>query len=410
MPTFPERLQKLDDNERRLLHLLRYEGVVTRLMLQERMGLSSSSMHRLTGGLQKAGLIEQLGEGQSAGGRKPVLFGIGNRTGLLAGVELSRTEVRMLLCRPDLTAVERMRFSLDAGYGPDETVNAITAHLRAAMSRQGATPGDIPGIGLGTVGVLNRKAGEILKTTGFTHDGWQQVPISRMLAQRLGISVHLDNGANLAVLAERLAGCGRGHGTIAYIHLGMGIRTGIFSRGEILRHFGEPLDAFGHMSVEHNGRLCACGNRGCLETFATFPSLSGLLNIPDDSGGDDIQTYLERLDGEVSDAEASDAALRVEQAARVFGTGLANLVRMTSAGVVILSGPVVRRSRRFFETATGEARHQLQGFVDPPVHFERDGHFGEWAIATGAAAYVFDLSCTAIKQGNEEEETVACFI
>ena len=395
MSIFPERLRHLDDNERRLLDLLRYGGSVSRQVLQARMGLSSSSMHRLTQGLEKMGLIAQLGEGQSGGGRKPVLFGVGKGAGLLVGVELSRTEVRLLICHPDLEPVERMRFSLDASHGPEETVQAISAHLRAAIHRQGALPADIPGIGLGTVGLLDREQGIIRKTTGFLHDGWQDVPISHMLSERIGIPVHLDNGANMAVLAERLAGSGQRYGTIAYIHLGMGIRTGLFTKGEILRFIGEPLDAFGHLSVDIHGERCDCGNRGCMETYATLPALSRRLDFSEGSAENTIQQHLERLD-DVPGA----ASERLEQAAEAFGSGLANLVRMTNAGLVILSGPVIRSSRFFYEASTNRARQQLQAFSDSPVQFERNGHFGEWAISTGSAASILEL---ALKKGTIKE-------
>ena len=395
MPTFPEQLRQLDENERRLLNLLRYGGSVSRQALQERMGLSSSSMHRLAHGMEKMGLIAQLGEGQSGGGRKPVLFGIGKEAGLLVGVELSRTEVRLLICHPDLEPVERMRFSLDASHGPEKTVGTIMEQLVAAIQRQGAVPADIPGIGLGTVGILDREQGIIRKTSGFLHDGWQDVPISNMLSEHIGIPVHLDNGANMAVLAERLAGSGQGFETIAYIHLGMGIRTGIFSKGEVLRFIGEPLDAFGHMSVDIHGVRCDCGNRGCMETYGTLPALSRILGYPDASAGNAIQQHLEMLD-ENPGAESA----RLEQAAIAFGSGLANLIRVTNARLVILSGPVIRSSRCFYEASTNWARQQLQAFSESPVQFERNGHFGEWAISTGSAASVLEI---ALKNGNNKE-------
>lgn len=395
MSTFPELLRELDDNERHLLNLLRYGGSVSRQALQERMGLSSSSMHRLTHGLEKMGMIAQLGEGQSGGGRKPVLYGIGNGAGLLIGVELSRTEVRLLICHPNLEPVERMRFSLDATHDPEKTVGTITEHLRAAIQRQGAVPADIPGIGLGTVGILDREQGIIRKTTGFLHDGWQDVPISHMLSECIGIPVHLDNGANMAVLAESLAGSGPGFGTIAYIHLGMGIRTGIFSNGEVLRFIGEPLDAFGHLSVDIHGMQCDCGNRGCMETYGTLPALSRILEYPDASSGNAIQQHLKTLDEYPGEEPA-----RLEQAAIAFGSGLANLVRVTNTRLVILSGPVIRSSHYFYEASTNRAKQQLQAFSESSVQFERNGHFGEWAISTGSAASVLEL---ALRHGSNKE-------
>jgi len=424
MPTFPERLQQLDVNERALLTLLRYNGPATRQRLEEKTGLSSSSMHRLTGSLEQNGLISQMGADLSGGGRRPALYGIGKNAGLLVGVELSRTEVRILFCRPDLEPVEQIRFPLDAGYGPDETADKISCCMHEAMARQGVLPADIPGIGLGTVGSLDCARGIIRSSTGFLHEGWQDVPISGMLSERLDIPVHMDNGANLAVLAERLAGSGQGCGTLVCIHLGMGIRTGILSRGEILRFIGEQPDAFGHLSVDLNGTLCSCGNHGCMETFATLPAMAEILskntnaeNRMDIQSVGDLLETIDRQDeqhqhdrlqggtrigtktiaqGDIHTAHPDNTtglemAARLDRAAAAFGVGLVNLVRMTNTRLVILSGPLVRRSGRFYRTAVASAQRLLQTNPEKPVRFERDGHMGEWAIATGAAAYVLDL-------------------
>jgi len=390
MPTFPALLQQLDDNERSLLALLRTRGPVTRQQMQDLTGFSSSSMHRLTGRLEKNGLIMPVGEADSGGGRKPMRYGIGRTPGILAGVELSRTEVRVLLCRPDLDPLESIRFPLHARHGPVETVDAVARTLLDALERLGLPKEAIPGVGLGTVGTIDREQGMILHTTGFFHDGWQLVPIRAMLSERLGLPVHIDNGANMAVLAEALAGCGQGRNVI-YIHLGMGVRTGIASRGKVVRRAQDREDVFGHMTVDLQGEPCHCGNRGCIETYATFPAFSRMLY------GDHAATAHPRdaakLGAQIEHAEREAEAVRsrMETAGYALGVGLANLIRLMDPEIVILSGPLLRYAKHFHETAIQTAHAQMNASQERAVTFVADGDFGPWAIATGAALHVYGL-------------------
>ena len=389
MPTFPERLSQLDEQERTVLTHLLYEGPATRQQLQAFMGLSSSSMARLTGGLSSCGLIEPKGEAASGGGRKAMRYGIGQASGLLVGVELSRTEVRVRLTRPNLTPLDQFRFSLGRLHSPEITVDSIANGIRERIHRLGASLADVPGIGIGTAGQIDRKTGILRHSTGFSHEGWQEVPLCRMLSERLEVPAVADNGVNMAVLAERLAGSGKGLDPLAYVHLGMGVRTGILSGGSLLRHIGEGEDAFGHLSVNLAGNPCHCGNRGCLETVATLPALASRLNLNPEGTTDHIPEQM-AVAFETAEDTAGPHREVIVQAGAIFGAGLASLVRLMALRLVILSGPVVRLSPRFYQAAVTEACRNLHHDSRNGVLFERDGHFGEWAIATGAAAHVLD--------------------
>lgn len=397
MSTFPDRLNRLDEQERTVLSRLLFEGPATRQQLQARMGLSSSSMARLTGGLSACGLIEPMGEAASGGGRKATRYGIGQTSGLLVGVELSRTEVRVRLTRPNLSPVDQFRFSLGSRHSPEETVDSIADGIKERVRRLGASLADVPGVGIGTVGQLDRTAGVLRHSVGFLHDGWQEVPLCRMLSERLQVPAVADNGVNFAVLAERLAGSGKGVDPIAYVHLGMGVRTGILSGGSLLRYIGEGEDAFGHLSVNIKGMPCRCGNRGCMETVATLPALARRLNLNSTGKTSPIP---EQMAAVLEEAEDSTCPYQetIRQAGVLFGAGLATLIRLMALQLVILSGPVVRHSNRFYQAAVAEAYRRLHDESRESVQFKRDGHFGEWAIAIGAAAHVLDSQLRGCQQ------------
>jgi DNA-binding Lrp family transcriptional regulator len=199
MSTFLERLNRLDAQERTILTHLRYGGPATRQHLQERLGLSSSSMARITGTLVSEGFIEAVGEAASGGGRKAVLYGMGQNHGMLVGVELSRTEVRVRFTRPTLEPVDQFLFPLTNRDDPKKTVCRITEGIRKTLSRLGLSPAEIPGVGLGTAGQVARDSGMLRDNAGYLHEAWQGVPLARMMSEALGLPVFADNGANMAV-------------------------------------------------------------------------------------------------------------------------------------------------------------------------------------------------------------------
>jgi predicted NBD/HSP70 family sugar kinase len=96
-----------------------------------------------------------------------------------------------------------------------------------------------------------------------------------MIEDATGMSVIIDNGANMAALAEYIYGEGKGSDNLAYINCGMGIRTGSISSGTVVRTINGTEDAFGHMVIDVDGELCSCGNYGCVECYSSIPAIVG---------------------------------------------------------------------------------------------------------------------------------------
>ena len=174
----------------------------------------------------------------------------------------------------------------------------------------------------------------------------------------------MDNGVNMAVLAEWLAGYGGRYRNILMVHCGVGIRTGMVSDGVLLRALNDDKDAFGHMVIAPNGKTCTCGNRGCLETIASMKAIT-------------VQ---------MDEAMVSEAAV-------IFGIGLSNLMRILNPGLVILTGPLIRKFPLFYDICTRTADDSLAW---PPntVTYLKEGLFAEKAISLGAAAYAYGQRLT----------------
>lgn len=90
------------------------------------------------------------------------------------------------------------------------------------------------------------------------------------LSKEYSVPITIDNGANAAVIGEHLIGFGSKIKNIAYIHCGVGIRTGVISTDLLIRPNDPSKDALGHMIIDKNGDLCSCGNHGCVETYVSI--------------------------------------------------------------------------------------------------------------------------------------------
>src|SRR5207245_2930190 len=145
----------------------------------------------------------------------------------------------------------------------------IVKLTRASMAA--ARGKEIAGIGIGSPGPLDTKTGVVLLTPNL---GWTNFPLRDRLTQALGLPATLDNDANCAIFGEWWRGAARGAGHVVGLTIGTGIGGGIVLGGEVYRGASDIAGEIGHMTIDSTGRLCKCGNYGCLEAYASGPAIA----------------------------------------------------------------------------------------------------------------------------------------
>jgi glucokinase len=201
----------------------------------------------------------------------------------------------------------------------------------------------VAAVGLGTGGQIDPASGAVL----FANEnipGWTGVPARQMLEDALYLPADVDNDANCAALAEAHFGVGRGYPYVLCITVGTGIGGGFVMDGQVYRGaHGGALEA-GHILVDYQGLPCVCGQRGCLEMYASGPSiLAEFLRRHGEAG-------LRELIG-VAPASAStrdivaaagrgvpEAAAVVVNAAQFLGIGLASLAHVFDPHITVIGG------------------------------------------------------------------------
>ena len=260
-------------NRRVVLQALFRSNGRSRADLARLTGLAPATVSALVADLLDEGLAEELGRGPAKVGKPSQLLGLNARSRNIICVDLSDSSVlRAAVVNLAGEIVHRIEYPFHGVTGESAvamTEEVITEAISAASAQ-------ILGIGVGTPGVVTPD-GTVVEASNFR---WLGLDVARRLHDRFGIAVGISNDANAAALAEY------SYGSISHnlmvIKIGTGVGSGIVLNGQ--QYFGESFAAgeIGHIAVEDDGPLCPCGNRGCLETFVSAPSLSAAIGAGED--------------------------------------------------------------------------------------------------------------------------------
>ncbi|MBI4719444.1 MAG: ROK family protein [Planctomycetes bacterium] len=186
---------------------------------------------------------------------------------VFAGIDLGGTNVKLVIVGSTGQVLAQQAQATDADRGPDAVVNDIAAVVEAALAQSGLTRKHLQAVGVGTPGPLDLHAGRIVRAANLP--GWENVPLRSLFESRLGVRAVLDNDGNTAAYGEFWLGAGGNRRDLVMLTLGTGVGAGVVIDRRLLHgHFGNAAE-LGHMIVSVDGLPCPCGQRGCLEQYAS---------------------------------------------------------------------------------------------------------------------------------------------
>ncbi len=247
-------------------------------------------------------------------------------------------------------------------HGPDAVLARIVKLARASMAA--ARGKEIAGVGIGSPGPLDTKTGVVLLTPNL---GWTNYPVRDRLAQALGLPATLDNDANCAIFGEWWRGAARGADYVVGLTIGTGIGGGIVLGGELYRGASDIAGEVGHMTIDSTGRLCKCGNYGCLEAYASGPAIAaraveGITPGAETSLPRYVNGDLAKITAQVVYEAAHDgdeyAREVVKDTAKFLGAGVANIVNIFNPEVVVICGGVTLAGDRLFVPLRAEVKRR----------------------------------------------------
>lgn len=148
----------------------------------------------------------------------------------------------------------------------EDQIAALAESLRNLISVSGVTEDDIHSIGIGIPGIADQTTGIVIKCTNMN---WHFLPLRAELQKWINKPVYIDNDANVAALAESVAGVSARTDSSVFITIGTGIGSGIIINGKIWSGAHGVGGELGHTIIRLDGDECTCGNHGCLERYCS---------------------------------------------------------------------------------------------------------------------------------------------
>ena len=360
-----------------ILKLLATEEPLSRVELSRRTGLSKMSVSNIIAEFDERGYIEVHEVVSASGaGRNPVALRLSDAAPKLIGLFVFRDECAAILCDMRLNTLREARAALN-----DENASHIADILFRLVDSVRPSDETPLGIGVGSIGPVDLRHGMILDAPRF--HGIHDFPIVKLLKERYRLPVRLDGQYDCAALAEKYFGAAREYRDFIFVGITSGIGSGVVSRGELLRSAAGFSSELGHMSVDWRGKVCACGNRGCLEAYAGLQVI--LPRLRQDCGRPFASFADFCREAEFDGASAAWPALNAMT--RALAVGLTSAVNILDPQAIIIGHNGVYLPDRCLETLESEiTRHRL---AKRPVKIVRSA-FGAEAPVRGCACCLLD--------------------
>lgn len=370
-------------NRSHVLNAIKAYGPIGRADIARRTSLSPATVTSITAKLISQNLVLEKSAGDSSGGRPPILLIINPKGGYVVGIKL--TENQAICALTDLEAMILAKSSMPlSAHDPTLVVEDLARMVLSFIRDQRITRKQLLGVGVGLAGIVDAEAGILRQSPIY---GWNNVPLRDMLESKLHIPVYIENDVNTLTLTERWFGPGQGIDNFLTVTVGRGVGLGIVANGQFYRGQTGGAGEFGHITMNPDGPLCACGKHGCLEAYVGDP---GLIRSAQELGAKGkLSAPVRTVDDLLLLAQRGDVnAIRVfDQAGRMLGMGIANLINLFNPKKIIISGEGTREGDFLF-TPMKESVHQntMPGLFDPEII--EIAPWGDDAWARGAAGLV----------------------
>jgi predicted NBD/HSP70 family sugar kinase len=376
-----------ESNRSRVIKALREHGAISRAEISRKTRLSRSTVSSVVRDLAATIVVVEVGArdrvGNNArGGRPGVPVALSDRAGFALGIDVGHRMLRVAVCDLGHQIVAELAEPL-SGLGPHDTLEFAARLAQSCLDQAKVSDDRVVGVAMSLSAPIDADTGTI--GAPYLMPGWADVLVGSEISDRLGLPVRVDNDANMCTLAEAFWGAGRGCDDLIYVKAGAGIGCGLMIAGRLHRGASGTAGEIGHTTVVQDGRLCKCGNRGCLETVASAEAITGLLGR---RGGPAIG-----LPQAIEMAMNGDRGARriLEDAAAAIGVALANLCNILNPSRIVIGGELTQAEHLLFDPLRSAVRRSAIQAATDAVDLV-PAQLGERAEVLGALALVLSDS------------------
>lgn len=332
-------------NQRLVLDLIRQRTDLSRSDLVRLTGLSKATVSSIVAELMETGLVQETGNQNTSVGRPRISLSLVPDASFALGAEVTTEECRVVLTNLHAEPVKRVARPIGTS---DLSVNALLDILEECVTTvtAGVDPARILALGVCVPGIVDSAAGVVTLSVILP---WKNVALAQELRARFSFPIAVFSRGNAATWGERWYGAGRDIDNLLYVRVGTGIVSGLVLHGQpyLGRNYG--AGELGHMTVQPDGVLCRCGNRGCLATVATADALLNrvrqlLRNEPENRLWATMHHNFDQLTlaDVVTAAHAANpvAQQALTEVGRWLGVALAAVINLLNLEMIVIGGPM----------------------------------------------------------------------
>lgn len=363
-----------------LLDLIRSGRAGTRSDLVRLTGLARSTVAQRVDLLLASGLVREVGEAPSTGGRPPAVLGFNEAAGIVLVADLGATHSRLAVTDLGGVPIREMTADVDIAQGPEPMLAWVASGFSDLIESSGHTSSEVRGVGIGVPGPVEFAAGRAVHPP--IMPGWDGYDIRGRFVETYGVPVLVDNDVNIMAFGEYWAMPDRVDDFI-FVKVGTGIGSGLILGGRIHRGDRGAAGDIGHIQAGSAHVMCRCGNADCLEAAAGGRALARAL-AERGLGTTDSRDVVRLVR-----TGNRDAIQAVRDAGRLIGRVLASVVNLLNPALIVIGGDVAEAGEQLlagireivYQRSTALATNRLQILASA---------LGDRSGITGAAAMVIE--------------------
>ena len=374
--------------------------------------LSIPTVLKIIKDLTNNNYINIKGKGESNGGRKPFIYDFNANARFFIGVEFEIPKVKIIAINLKDIIITRTKYNIIVSENSDTIVNNFISKLwQIKQKSEYITNGKLAGIGVAISGFIDSKKGISISTPRIPH--WRNVAIGKYIEKKFNVPVYLINDADASMMAEIKFGLKGMIKDLIYINFNEGLGAGLLVNGNLIKGKYGNAGLIGHTTVNPNGLKCICGNKGCLETYA---SERGILSMVRHRYKKDDKKFMDELTFEevIKLYQNGDPIVTevFEKVLYYLGIGIANIINLLEIGHIIIGGSIVKAGNDFLNLLEQEIRSHLQNILKMDLVIEYSNFRHEEAGAIGAVIPIMNefFKVPKLMLNKQESETLGTYV
>lgn len=325
-----------------ILNKIRTDGPISRAQIAKKTKLTPPTVSSNVKSLIAEGIVEESALGESQGGRKPTMLLIRHTAYYIVGVDIGPENIQCAVADLAGNIYTRTTSRLEKPLTNDSFLTQLTACIQQVIRQTIVPKEDLIGIGVAMHGVIDIEAGISLFAPNL---GLKNIPIKSTLMDEFEMDVKVENDARVMALGEAWFGEHEKLDSMLAVNIGRGVGAGILVDGRLFHGAESLAGEIGHMTIDIHGDICECGNRGCLQTFATGSAIERRANEAMKIRAEKLPFTAEKVYELACKGDEESKQVLIDTG-RFIGIGLTNLIHMLNPSKIVIGGGVMK-SREF---------------------------------------------------------------